>query len=126
MKKLNLILMAFTLVSCSAIKADTITLPADDKQRAFTINLNTKAQGLYDAYMSKNLNQRRLAEMYVAGVLDSSEGIFWCDYSMVSPDAIQEQVFAALKSAVKHSPDLRASTVITNKFKNLLPCKEQQ
>lgn len=76
--------------------------------------------------MSSDVKQRRLAEMYVAGVLDSTEGVFWCSYNVASPSAIQEQVFAALKSSIKVSPDLRASSAIINKLSNLLPCKEQK
>ena len=125
MKKLKIIVMAFILSSCSSIEVNAIQLPEDDKQRAFTTSLAIKSKALYDAYMSSDVKQRRLAEMYVAGVLDSTEGIFWCSYKVASPSAIQEQVFAALKSSVKVSPDLRASSAIINKLSNLLPCKEQ-
>ena len=126
MKKLKVIVMTFILSSCSSIEVNAIQLPADDKQRAFTINLDVKAQALYDAYMSSDVKQRRLAEMYVAGVLDSTEGVFWCSYNVASPSAIQEQIFAGLKSSIKVSPDLRASSAIVNKLSNLLPCKEQK
>ncbi len=64
--------------------------------------------------------------MYIAGVLNSTEGVFWCGYNMASPSAIQEQVFAGLKSNIKTSPDLRASSAIINQLSNLLPCKEQK
>ena len=126
MKKLEIIVIAFILSSCSSIEVNAIQLPVDDKQRAFTINLDVKSQVLYDAYMSSDVKQRRLAEMYVAGVLDSTEGVFWCSYNVASPSAIQEQILAGLKSSVKVSPDLRASSAIINKLSNLLPCKEQK
>lgn len=126
MKKLKIIVMTFILSSCSSIEVNAIQLPEDDKQRAFTTNLDVKSQALYDAYMSSDVKQRRLAEMYVAGVLDSTEGVFWCSYNVASPSAIQEQVFAALRSSIKVFPDLRASNAIINKLSNLLPCKEQK
>lgn len=126
MKKLQIIVMALMVSSCSSTEVNAIQLPEDDKQRAFTLNLNIKAQALYDSYMSSDVKQRRLAEMYVAGVLDSTEGFVWCSYNVVSPSAIQEQVFAGLKSTIKASPDLRASDAIINKLSNLLPCKEQK
>lgn len=126
MKKIKIIVMAFILSSCSSIEVNAVQLPADDKQRAFTLNLDVKAQVLYEAYMSSDVKQRRLAEMYVAGVLDSTEGTLWCSYNVAAPSAIQEQVFAGLKSTIKASPDLRASNAIINKLSKLLPCKEQK
>ncbi len=126
MKRLQIIAAALILSSCSSIEVNAIQLPVDEKQRAFVINLNTNSQVLYDAYMSTDVKQRRLAEMYVAGVLDSTEGVIWCNYNVASPSAIQEQVFVGLKSTIQNSPDLRASKAITSNLKKLLPCKEQK
>jgi hypothetical protein len=76
--------------------------------------------------MSKDVEQRRLAEMYVVGVIDSSEGESWCGFKIASPDALQEQVYSALKKAAEKSPRERASTVIKAHLKERLPCKEKQ
>jgi hypothetical protein len=88
MKRLQIIAGCFILSSSSSIEVSAIQLPTDEKKRAFTVNLNTKSQDLYDAYMSADVKRRRLAEIYVTGVLDSTEGIFWCDYKIASPSAI--------------------------------------
>jgi hypothetical protein len=88
MKRLQIITVCLILSSCSSIEVSAIQLPTDEKKRAFTVNLNTKSQDLYDAYMSADVKRRRLAEIYVTGVLDSTEGIFWCDYKIASPSAI--------------------------------------
>jgi len=126
MKKLKIFVITLILSSCSSIEVNAIQLPTDEKQRAFTLNLDVKTRVLYGAYMSADIEQRRLAEMYVAGVLDSTEGIVWCSYNLASPNAIQEQVFTGLKSTIKNYPDLRASKAIINNLKKLLPCKEQK
>ncbi|MEM6485979.1 MAG: Rap1a/Tai family immunity protein [Pseudomonadota bacterium] len=104
--------------------SDPIVVPISDTQRLVTSNRAVTVQTLYDSYMSPNVNQRRLAEMYVVGVIDSSEGMLWCDFSQASPDAIQEQVYTALKSSADTTPNLRASTVITDRLHDLLPCRD--
>ena len=76
--------------------------------------------------MSSDVNQRRFAEMYVAGVLDSLEGVTWCGYDVASPDAIQEQVYLGLRETLKINPNIRASVAIQSKLEKLLPCKEQK
>ena len=75
--------------------------------------------------MGENLEQRRLAEMYVAGVIDASEGVSWCGFGVASPDAIQEQVYSGLKRTLERSPQERASIAIQSRLKELLPCKEK-
>lgn len=78
---------------------------------------------LFKAYMSEDLEQRRLAEMYVVGVIDASEGVSWCGFGVASPNAIQEQVYIGLKNTLKKSPNEHASTAIKSKLEEFLPCK---
>jgi hypothetical protein len=125
MNKLG-IFLTFFLSSCSMASDQSIHLPENETQRLIAQNLSLTTEKLYKAYMSVNLDQRRLAEMYVVGVIDSTEGISWCNYSIASPDAIQEQVFIGLKGTLKNNPEVRASTAIKSKLEQLLPCKEQK
>lgn len=120
------VLLIILLSSCSEAKEQSINFPQDEKQRLTTLNLSLTTERLYKAYMSSDINQRRLAEMYVAGVIDSTEGMSWCGYGVASPDAIQEQVFAGLSTTLKKSPETRASTAIKLKLEELLPCKERK
>ena len=126
MFKFTLFLGVVLLTSCSSTRSIAIDLPEDEKQRSFTINLSLSTQNLYNAYMSSDVNQRRFAEMYVAGVLDSLEGVTWCGYDVASPDAIQEQVYLGLRETLKINPNIRASVAIQSKLEKLLPCKEQK
>ena len=126
MARLFVLLTSIMLSSCSSLDSHAIVLPDSETQRSFTLNLSISTQELYEAYMSRDVNQRRLAEMYVAGVLDSTEGKVWCGYKIVSPGAIQEQVFLGLKETLKNNPKLRASDAIRVKLEKLLPCKESQ
>lgn len=75
--------------------------------------------------MSSDLEQRRLAEMYVAGVIDSSEGVSWCGFGIASPDAIQEHVFVGLENTLHKTPTSRASRAIESQLEKLLPCNKE-
>lgn len=124
MKKLVSLLAAITLSSCSAADENPIVIKEGGGQRMVAENLSMTAESLLKAYMSSNQEQRRFAEMYVVGVLDSTEGKSWCGFKIASPSAIQEQVYSALKKAAGVSPKKRASIIIESHLMNLLPCKE--
>lgn len=125
MNKVWLLLMFF-LLACSAVGDESIAVPSNEQQRLISYNLSLTTEKLYKAYMGSDLERRRLAEMYVAGVIDSSEGFSWCGYGIASPDAIQEQVLAGLKDALKKNPEMRAAKAIKSKLEQLLPCKEHK
>lgn len=124
MNKSGILLLLF-LSSCSEAGDKSIALPQNEKQKLISLNLSLTTEKLYRAYMGADVEQRRLAEMYVTGVIDSTEGISWCDYRIVSPDAIQEQVFSGLNDTLKKNPQMRAAKAIASKLEQLLPCKKQ-
>lgn len=95
-----------------------------DKQRLSIDNLNFAGSDFIEAYMSKDVTQRRLAEMYLVGVLDSTEGKAWCSYNIALPGSIQEQVYIGLKKESPVSLDRRASEVISSILSKKLPCKD--
>lgn len=114
------------LSSCAIADRSSIVIPESNTDRLTSQNTNLSTSALFNAYIGKDLLQRRLAEMYVIGVIDSTEGELWCDFKIASPNAIKEQVFNALKSGTISSPQKRASSTIKNKLKNLLPCRESK
>ena len=126
MRKITSMLAAITLSSCSVANENPISIPEGESQRLTAGNRSLTTEALFTAYMNTNVEQRRLAEMYVIGVLDSTEGESWCGFKIVSPDAIQEQVYVALKKGIEISPKKRASIVITSHLTELLPCKDTQ
>lgn len=74
-------------------------------------------------YMSKDPLKRQLAEMYINGALDTTEGKTWCSYNIASPDAVQEQIYMILKEAPKELLEKRASEIINFAFSKKLPCR---
>lgn len=118
--------MLLSLAACTTANENPINLSISGDQRLIAGNYSLSTERFFTAYMSSDLEQRRLAEMYLIGVIDSAEGISWCDYAMASPDAIQEQAYLGLKNALKTNPKMRASKAITSRLEEFLPCKEQK
>jgi hypothetical protein len=114
------------LSSCTVAGDGQISLPKNDKQRLIIDNLSLTTEDFFASYMSSDVEQRRLAEMYLIGVIDGSEGITWCSYETVSPSAIQEQVYVGLKEVLASTPKQRASDSIKIKLEQLLPCKDRK
>jgi len=126
LKRIAILLVTVMLPCCSMASDNSIFIAENDSQRSIAQNLSMTTESLLKAYMSKDIEQRRLAEMYVVGVIDSSEGESWCGFKIASPDALQEQVYVALKRTAEKSPKERPSRVIKSHLKELLPCKEKQ
>lgn len=126
MRKLAAVVLVMTLTSCVSADEGKLDVPFSDTQRLITVNRDISTENLFSVYMGSDVAQRRLAEMYVVGVLDTSEGTIWCGYEKVSPDGIQEQVLQALKSGLETMPKARASDAIKARFTDLFSCKDLQ
>jgi hypothetical protein len=99
--------------------------PLPDSQSLIIENNNLTAGDFFAAYMSKNMVERRYAEMYLLGVLDATEGIAWCDYHLVKTISLDEEVFEGMKKADSNQLRKRASLVITDILKKRLSCKDK-
>jgi hypothetical protein len=126
MKSSHSLLLICLISSTSFACDDSICLPGNEKQRLNALNYSLITGRIFNAYMSSDVNQRRLAEMYVVGVIDSSEGVSWCGFDIASPDAINEQVFESLKDSMKTNPQGRAANAIKSRLEELLPCKRAE
>ncbi len=124
MKSSHSLLLICLLPSTSVACEDSICLPGNEKQRLNALNYSLTTEKIFNAYMSSDVNQRRLAEMYVVGVIDSSEGVSWCGFNVASPDAIKEQVFESLKDSMKTNPQGRAASAIKSRLEELMPCED--
>lgn len=123
LKKIFYLPFLVTLFMQSAC-ANSLVVPVNDTQRMISQNLDMNTKSFMAVYMSSNVEQRRLAEMYLIGVVDSTEGRIWCGYGIASPSAIQEQAYIGLKKTLNTSPGERASKAIVSRLQELLPCKE--
>jgi hypothetical protein len=99
-----------------------LTAPIAPTQRVFFDNINLTARDFYSAYMSKSVDERRYAEMYLLGVLDSTEGTAWCSYRLYKTTTIAEDLYLSFKSLDDHQMQRRAAQVIAEVLSKKFPC----
>lgn len=127
MKKYFYTLIATTYVvfaSCSTAEQNATSINLHTEQRLIIDNLNMPGSIFWALYMSTDKHQRQAAEMYLAGVLDSSEGKQWCGYPVALPGSIQELIYMGFQKLPQNHLEQRASTLIINILSSKLPCKE--
>jgi len=76
-------------------------------------SVNLTVNEFFESYISKNKVHREKAELYMLGVMDSTEGRTWCSYSMFKTITLRERIFEELKKNYK-GDKRRASFVIEN------------
>jgi hypothetical protein len=112
------------LLSPGSSRADTRLLaPIHESQSLIIENNNLSAADFRAAYLSKNIAERRYAEMYLLGVIDSSEGIEWCSYRSIQTITVDEAVFTGFKRLDTGKLKMRVSSVIKEILSNSFPCK---
>lgn len=117
-----LVFLLSGILSCSYAETAGVKLSGDPQQRLIIENLNLSGAAFFSAYMSKDIHQRQLAEMYLAGVLDAGEGRLWCGYGVALPGSLQELVYLGLKKQSDKSLSRRASDVVNEILASKLPC----
>jgi hypothetical protein len=118
------LVLACASLSSNLAQAETrLFAPIHESQSLIIENNNLSAADFHSAYLSKNLAERRYAEMYLLGVLDSSEGVDWCSYRSIKTITIDEVVFTGFKRLDASKMELRASAVIKEILSNSFPCK---
>lgn len=119
-----LILLSYSC-SSSTIHAELtgVNVGTNPQQRLIIENLNLSGKNFFTAYMSKDVQQRQLAEMYLAGVLDTGENKLWCGYRLALPSSLQEVIYLGFKNQSAESLNRRASEVINEILANKLACR---
>lgn len=110
--RLNWLLFAIAILPCDGHARTRLLAPIHDSQSLIIENNNLTAADFYAAYLSKQVQQRRYAEMYLLGVMDASEGVAWCSYRTVKTTTIDEAIFTGFKRLDPGKMKLRAATVI--------------
>ena len=120
------LLIMLSLSGCSSdiyAGAAGVKVGANPQQRLIIENLNLSGTDFFVAYMSKDVQQRQLAEMYLAGVLDAGEGKLWCGYNIALPSSLQEVIYLGFKNQSPKSLNRRASEVINETLASKLSCR---
>jgi hypothetical protein len=109
---LLLALLPSTLLADQALQMDKITVDS----------VNLSARLFFKSYMSTDANERRNAELYLLGVMDTTEGKSWCDYRTFKTITLRERIFEELKKPDDSRLDERASSVVENILNQRFPC----
>ena len=120
------LLIMLSLSGCSSdiyAGAAGVKVGANPQQRLIIENLNLSGTTFFVSYMSKDVQQRQLAEMYLAGVLDAGEGKLWCGYNIALPSSLQEVIYLGFKNQSPKSLNRRASEVINETLASKLSCR---
>lgn len=112
------------MTGCALAGAGGIKLTESNQQSLAIENSSLIARDFWRSYRSDDVSERRLAEMYLIGVLDSTEDKIWCGYNIALPHSVLDQIHIGFKKASKEMMDDRAADTISKIMSNILPCKE--
>jgi Rap1a immunity proteins len=124
--KLYILIASIFVSSCSFASSQGIYIPDQETERLSIRNINVTGENFWAAYQSKDVAQRHLAEMYLSGVLDATEGMAWCDYSVALSGSIQEQIYIGFKKQTATALQRRASQIIVETLASKLPCRSKK
>lgn len=80
----------------------------------------------FRAFMHDDPQQRDRARMYLLGVMDSSEGVTWCDYTTYKLSTLQGRIYEALKNANETQLSQQAALTLTQILEIYYPCRSQK
>lgn len=109
---LLLALLSSTLSADQAFQMDKITVDS----------VNLSARQFFKSYMSADAHERKNAELYLLGVMDTTEGKTWCDYRTFKTITLRGGIFEDFKIIDDSHLDERASSVIVRILNRSYPC----
>ncbi len=124
--KVFVLFALFPSVATAFEDSSGLIKPSNPTQSLMFENTNLSANNYFIALMGNSLDDRRYAEMYLLGVLDSTEGTIWCDYRTYKTITIDEILFVELKNLADEDLKERASKVIANILRRKFPCRSKQ
>ena len=104
-----------------------VEVPTDQYESLLIQNTDMRFLDFITAYKGEDLIQRRLAEMYLIGVLDATEGKVWCAYRELKPGSLKDIIYSGFEEHKdKISNYERASKVILSIIVESSSCTAQK
>lgn len=123
---LHVCLSGVLLAPLSACAETKLLKPIHESQSLIIENNDLSGLDFFATYSSKNVNERRLAEMYLLGVMDATEGKGWCSYKAFKTITIDEAIYTGFKKLDKSQLEVRASTIINQILSSKFRCGAPQ
>ncbi|WP_338847164.1 Rap1a/Tai family immunity protein [Massilia sp. W12] len=112
------------LLFCGAAQGETrLARPIAEQQRLNIENNNLTTEEFLSAYMSKNIMERRYAEMFLLGVMEAGEGRDWCDYRKFKTVTVNEEIYSGLQGLSMGQRKERAASILISILRKQFPCK---
>jgi hypothetical protein len=102
---------------CNCVQANPVTSKINGD------NVNLKAKKFLEEIVSTDMDRREMANVYLLGVMDATEGKVWCDYKTFKTITLQEFIFESMKRLSPVQLEKRASVVIEDTLRESFPCK---
>jgi len=115
----ELIVLTLLLPLLSSPLSANQSLPID---KITVDSVNLSARQFFKSYMSTDANERKNAELYLLGVMDTTESKDWCDYRTFKTITLRERIFEEFKKLATSDLDERASSVIQRILSRRYPC----
>lgn len=111
-------------LSVSAESISNNTFPKDTNL-LWPTNVNLSGEKFFKAWNSGEENPERLkADLYLLGVLDSTEGISWCDYQTIKIFSAHEAIYRYFQKLPPERLKERASKLILEAMTQYHSCKK--
>lgn len=125
----NIIAIAFsvTMLMNGYVLAKSISNNSfpHDQSLLWPGNVNLSGEKFYKSWRSGEENPERLkADLYLLGVLDATEGKYWCDYQTLKVFTVHEVVFRYFKSLPAKRLQERAADLIVEAVAENHSCKK--
>ncbi len=118
--------VVFLFVPASVSHANQCTIPTEfellERDGITTNSVNLTAKKFLKSYISSCPDEERSADLYLLGVMDSTEGKSWCDYRTFKSLSLREFIFEKLKKLDGGRLNERASRVIEDILSQGFPC----
>jgi hypothetical protein len=109
--------IAIFLFLSSCVQAEIKKIPITED------SVNLSARVFLNEFVSQEEGARKVARLYLLGVMDTTEGRTWCDYKKLSTATLNEFIFEYMKKSTPIQLERRASTVIEDALHASFPCK---
>jgi hypothetical protein len=116
----------FAYPSATSLPYDDTRVFPRDPELLTGYDFNLSAERFTNALFSKTNERERIkANMYLLGVLDSSEGREWCGSRQVLPHSRYELLYPYFRHLTAEQKKQRASTLIITAMAEVMPCKKE-
>jgi len=121
MKKIP-ILIGLSFILSNGVIANQITVPRLTVQMLIAY-YSGQIGTLFHEQSADAIIKTRLANGYLAGVADSTQGKVWCDKGKMKIDEINSMVVAELRKLSTKDQDKSAAQAVIRILETKLPCK---